>query len=71
MKNARHYQEKMALWLQRAQEAITRKDAKRAIKKFKKSQRRYKECYDLEVDTGNPYGDQHPNPKTSSQQDLL
>ena len=51
MKSARHYQLKMAKWLMKAEDAITRKKAIKALKKFKKHQTSYSECYDQEAQT--------------------
>jgi oligoendopeptidase F len=51
MKSARHYQLKMAKWLMKAEDAITRKKAIKALKKFKKHQTSYSKCYDQEAQT--------------------
>ena len=45
MKTPQHYQDKMAKWLLRAQEAATRKQAQKALRKFKKHQARYSQAY--------------------------
>jgi hypothetical protein len=56
MKSAKHYQSKMVKWLLKAEEAITRKKAMKALKKFNKHQTSYSKCYDQEVQT---QGDRH------------
>ena len=41
MKDPKHYQQKMAYWLLQAQDATTRKRAKKCLRKYSKHQRRY------------------------------
>jgi len=49
MKDPDFYQAKMLKWLQRAQEAVTRSDAKKCVKKFSKHQKRYTKAYNQDI----------------------
>ena len=54
MRDAHHYQEKMAYWLLKAQDATTRKQAKKALRKFSKHQRRYFLAYHKSIEEQDP-----------------
>ena len=54
MRDAKHYQKKMAYWLLKAQDATSRKQAQRAIKKYNKHQRRYFLVYNEGIQEDHP-----------------
>jgi len=52
MKDPNYYQGKMLKWLQLAQLATNRSDAKKCVKKFSKHQKRYFMAYNQDIDQG-------------------